>query len=233
MKKVVYFLAMVGLVLNAGEVSVDLFKDISSLQRVGMKMQKAYDHGSLYEVEFKVQSRMGERYISAYITKDKKAIIFDGSGYALENMTPLQIPLDVKAIKEGADFVFGSGKKEYILFTDPECHYCNIFERQWPKIEKDVKLYVYYMPLSQHSEAKKMTYYVLQQKDMQAKAIASIRMSNGDKSYMSKKVTKQELDVFDAKLEKNQAFAQKMGVRGTPALFDFNGNSINWPTLVQ
>lgn len=233
MKKIVYLLAVLGLVLNAGEVSVDLFKDIPSLQRKDMKMQKAYDHGSLYEVEFTLQSRMGTRYISAYITKDKKAIIFDGDAFDLKNMSPIHIPLDVKAIKKGADLVFGSGKKEYILFTDPECHYCNMFERKWPKIEKDVKIYVYYTPLSQHSEAKQMTYYILGQKSMEDKISSSIRMANGDRSYRSAKITKQEKMMFNAKLEKNQAFAQKMGMRGTPSLFDFSGNSVSWPTLVQ
>lgn len=233
MKKIIVSLLVLGWSLSAAEVSIDIFKDIPSLQREGMKMQKAYDHGSLYEVEFAIQSRMGTRYIGAYITKDKKAIVFDGSGFDLEKMKPLNIPLDIESIKKGADLVFGSGKKEYFLFTDPECHYCNVFERKWSQIEKDVKLYVYYMPLSHHLEAQSMSYYILQQKDMRSKAEVSIRMANGDKSYKNAKVTKQERDMFDAKLEKNQAFAQRMGVRGTPALYDFSGNSVSWPSLVQ
>ena len=233
MKKIIVMLITLGAILSAAEVSVDLFKDIKSLQRQGMKMQKAYDHGSLYEVEFAIQSRVGTRYISAYITKDKKAIIFDGSGFNLEDMSALHIPLDVEAIKKGADLIFGSGKKEYFLFTDPECHYCNVFEREWPRIEKDVKIYVYYMPLSHHLEAKAMTYYIMQQKSMEDRADVSIRMANGDKSYKKAKITKQERDMFQAKIEQNQAFAARMGVRGTPSLFDFEGNAVNWPTLVQ
>jgi len=233
MKKIVMIFVALGVILTAGEVSVDTFKDVKSLQREGMKMQKAYDHGSIYEVEFAVQSRRGIQYINAYITKDKKAVIFDGSGFDLKNMAPLQIPLDVEGIKKGADLVFGSGQKEYFLFTDPECHYCNVFEREWPRIEKDVKIYVYYMPLSHHLEAKDMTYYIMQQKSMEEKATTSIRMAQGDKSYKKAKITKQEKDMFNAKLEKNQAFAQRMGVRGTPSLFDFNGIPVNWPTLVQ
>ena len=231
MKKIV-LTALSVLTLFAGEVSVDGFKDLPLSQREGVSIVKAYDHGSIYELELQMISNRGAQYTSAFVTKDKKAIIF-GEAFDTQTMQPLNIPLDVVALKKDADLVFGSGKKEYFLFTDPECHYCNVFERSWPKIEKDVKLYVYYMPLSHHREAKSMTYYIMQQKTQEDKASVSIRMANGDKSYKSIKIDPIQKNIFDAKLLKTSALAQKMGVRGTPSLFDFEGNSVGWPSLVE
>jgi len=218
--------------LFAGEVSVDGFKKLPIVTKMGANITKAYDHGSLYEIEFTMLTPRGMQSTTAYITKDKKAILF-GEAYKLDGMKPLTIPLDVAAIKSGADLVFGSGKKEYFLFTDPECHYCKMFEQSWPRIEKDVKIYVYYMPLSQHYNAKKMTYYIMHQKTNADKASASIRMTNGDRSFESASISKKEMAAFEKKIAKNQAFAQRMGVRGTPSLYDFDGNVVNWQLLVQ
>ncbi len=134
-------------------------------------------------------------------------------------------------IRNNADLVYGSGSKEYIVFTDPECPYCVKFERMWPAIETKVKLYVFFMPLSNHRNATQMSYHVMKQKDQKTKAKAILDMANGDRSFERLSMTQQIHELFAKKIQENQVLANEFGARGTPAVFDNKGNPVSWPDL--
>jgi len=216
--------------LIAGDIDPKPFKSIKMLSAEHISITKAYDHGLIYELNLEITTPRGKQFTRAYVTKDKKVVVL---GEVLNANTGLEIkrPLDMKSIRENADIVYGNGKEEFIVFTDPECPYCVQFEKMWPALSKKVKLYVYFMPLSNHHNATKMSYHIMKQKDQAAKGKAIIDMANGDNSFERLTMTQQISDMFSLKLQANQNLANEFGVRGTPAVFDVKGATVNWSSL--
>lgn len=60
-----------------------------------------------------------------------------------------QLPLDL-AIKN----VIGTGKRQIAVFSDPDCPYCQMFERQVVSQLKDTTVYTFLFPLPIHPNAK-------------------------------------------------------------------------------
>ncbi len=60
-----------------------------------------------------------------------------------------KLPLD-KAIK----IVNGNGSKKLAVFSDPECPYCKLFEKQVVSQLKDTTIYIFLFPLPMHANAK-------------------------------------------------------------------------------
>lgn len=229
-----FYLILLSLSLSliAGDIDPNLFKSIKMLSQPHIKITKAYDHGLVYELSIEVSSPRGTQHTTAYVTKDKKVVLL---GDALDATTGESIkrPLEMNKIREQADIVYGTGTKEYIVFTDPECPYCVKFEKMWPSIESKVKLYVYFMPLSNHRNATQMSYHIMKQKDQKAKAQAIFAMADGDRSFERLTMSQQIHELFGKKIAENQVLANEFGARGTPAVFDTKGAAVSWPTLGQ
>lgn len=216
--------------LFSAEVAPKPFKSIKMLSPEHISITKAYDHGKVYELSLELTTPRGVQYTTAYVTKDKSIVIL-GEVLDANTGTAIKRPLDMKNIRENSDIVYGDGKDEFIVFTDPECPYCVRFEQMWPSLSKKVKLYVYFMPLSNHRNATQMSYYVMNKKDQATKAKAILDMANGDKSFERLSMTQKMQDELGSKIKDNQALANQFGVRGTPAVFDTKGAAVNWSTL--
>lgn len=67
----------------------------------------------------------------------------------LSKIDPKLLPLDL-AIKE----VNGSGKRVLYVFSDPECPYCQMFEKQIASQLTDTTIYTFLFPLPMHPQAK-------------------------------------------------------------------------------
>lgn len=216
--------------LIAGEIDPKQFNTVPMFAQPHIKITKAYDHKKVYELQLEVSTPRGAQTTTVFLTKDKKVVLV---GDAMDASTgePIKRPVDMKAIRANADIVYGNGSKEYIVFTDPECPYCVKFEKMWPAMQKNVKLYVFFMPLSNHRNAVQMSYHVMKQKDQGAKAKAILDMANGDRSYERLTMSQQIHELFGKKIEENKALANDFGVRGTPAVFDVKGENVNWTTL--
>jgi len=228
--KIYIVLMALSLTLFAGDIDPKPFKSLKMFAPKHIKVNKVYDHGLIYEVNLEITSPRGSQFTTAYLTKDKKVVIL-GEAINVQTGEAIKRPLDMKNIRATADIVYGTGKKEYIVFTDPECPYCVKFEKMWPSLSKTATLYVYFMPLSNHRNATQMSYHVMKQKDQAAKAKAILDMANGDKSYERLTMTQNIQDLFAKKIKDNQALANQFGVRGTPAVFDTKGVTINWSSL--
>lgn len=225
---VTLFLALLA---QAAQVDVKAFAKLPMFASPEVKLTRAFDHGSLYEVEFISPSRQGMTRYTAYITKDKKAFIM-GAAFAMNDQSPLKMPLEgIAAMKKGADIKVGSGKEELIVITDPECHYCQIFQKRWKSLMKRYTLYVYLYPLSHHSQAMQMSYYVMHQKSAKAKIDALLKIAKGEKNYILFQPSADEKKRFDTKFQQNMNLGARLGVRGTPSVFDFSGSFINWSSL--
>lgn len=230
--RTLFIISIFGVLLFAKDVSTDSFKKLSMFQNPGVQVEKAYDHGSLYQVIFTSMTPQGPRRFTAFITKDKKTFIM-GEAYDIESKKALKIPLDIAKIKKEADIVYGKGKNPYIVVTDPECRYCQMFQRQWEKIKDKYTLYVFMYPLSNHSQAQQMSFYVMSQKDSAAKAKALIGISQGKTDYLAYKPSEKQQTKFAKKFATNSMIADQLGVRGTPAVFDFEGNFVSWKELTD
>jgi len=226
------FFAFIALTLTllAGDIDPKPFKSIKMLSPEHITIAKAYDHGLIYELSLEIFTQRGIQYTTAYVTKDKKVVVL---GDALDANTgeAIKRPLDMKSIRENADIVYGTGSNELIVFTDPECPYCVKFEKMWPSLSKKVKLYVYFMPLSNHRNATQMSYYVMNKQGQAAKSKAILDMANGDTSFERLSMTQEMHDSLGEKIKENQTLANQFGVRGTPAVFDNKGATVNWSTI--
>jgi thiol:disulfide interchange protein DsbC len=180
--------------LIAGDIDPAEFKSVPMFSQSHIKITKAYDHNKVYELQLEISTPRGAQTTTVFLTKDKKVVLV---GDAMDASTGESIkrPVDMKAIRANADIVYGNGSKEYIVFTDPECPYCVKFEKMWPTMQKNVKLYVFFMPLSNHRNAVQMSYHVMKQKDQETKAKAILDMANGDRNmnYLVKKSKRTKL----------------------------------------
>ncbi len=218
--------------LMAKEVDPAPFKSVPMLAPPHISITSAYDHGTLYELQLEISTSQGPQHTSAFLTKDKKVVLFGEAVDATTGET-IKRPLDMTPIRKSADLVYGTGKEELIVFTDPECSYCVKFERMWPSLEKKVKLYVFFMPLSNHRNAVTMSYHVMKQQGQKAKAKALLELANGDRSFERLSMNQEMHDLFSQKIDSNKALAQEFGVRGTPAVFNTKGENVSWNTLGQ
>ena len=122
------------------------------------------------------------------------------------------IPLD-KALK------IGSGPRQVIEFTDPDCPYCRKVDEFLEK-RTDVTRYVFFFPLRQiHPNAEKKAQYILSQKDRE-KAFREVVTGTLDGKPLPEPTHKNTL------LEGMERVAKSVGVRGTPALW-VDGTAVN------
>ncbi len=250
MKTLMIFLVLT-VSLWAKDVDLAPFKKLKMFSDGRLELERVYDHGSIYQIRFTTMTQQGKRAFEGFITKDKKVMIV-GDSVEIETRTPLSMPMDMAKVKKNADIVYGTGKTELIVITDPECYYCQAFQNRWNEIKDRYKLYVYLYPLGHHEEAKQMSYHVLKQKgdadraqalikiaqDATADRLTAKRMQQGvkgltltSKDYTKTKVSKKELKKFSQKLEDNAVFGDSLGVRGTPAVFDHKGKFVIWSKL--
>lgn len=198
------------------------------LKRAQIKISKAYDAGSLYLLNIKVQGKADE----VYLTKDKKLLI---AGDVIDTSTgmKLSVPADLSTAKGNEAFTYGTGSEEYYLFTDPECPYCKKFESYFPQIADKVKIKVFFYPLDFHKNAKDLSLYIMSKKNDKDKIDAMFAADKDLEDFKNTKHTKAELEKLEAKLAQQMQIAQDLKVQGTPALFDSEGNKVVWVGLLQ
>jgi len=122
------------------------------------------------------------------------------------------IPLD-KALK------IGSGPRQVIEFTDPDCPYCRKVDEILSR-RTDVTRYVFFFPLRQiHPDAEKKAQYILSQKDRE-KAFREVVSGALDGKPVPESGNR------GAMLEEMEQVAKSVGVRGTPALW-IDGTAVN------
>ncbi len=161
MKKIVIALILAGVMvgcakkeegLSTSAVKASITKSIPGLP-ADVAVNKSPVNG-LYEVV------VGRKVF--YVTNDGKYIMFGNliEASTKQNLTEKRttelskidwnkLPLDL-AIKE----VNGNGKRKLAVFSDPECPYCQMFEKQIAPNLKDTTIYTFLFPLPNHPQAK-------------------------------------------------------------------------------
>ncbi len=122
----------------------------------------------------------------------------------------LPLSLAIKRVK-------GNGKRELVVFSDPDCPYCRRLESELSHIN-DVTIYTFVYPIaSLHPNAPQRSAEIWCAKD-RAKAWDQ---------YLLKKIQlnkNTQCDLSD--LEKTQSLAEKLNITGTPTLIFKNGQKV-------
>lgn len=233
--------------LVAKEMDIKPFQKLKMFSDGRLTLERVYDHKSIYQIRFSANTQEGKREFGGYITKDKKMLIV-GDGIYLTDNRPISMPLEVDKMRKNADIVYGTGKTKLIVITDPECYYCQAFQQKWPALKDQYTFYVYLYPLGHHKEATKMSHYVMNQKNdaLKAKALIDIAKdayadrtmmqqgktaSSAKKPYEKVSISPKNQSKFNQKLEENLIVGDRLGVRGTPAVYDFKGEFVIWSKL--
>jgi len=212
----------------ATEVDSKIFNSLPFAKQV--KIQKAVDLGSLYQIKGIYQSQRGSQPVNIFVSKDKKYFIF-GRGFDAQKNTELTISIPLDQYKKDAAFSVGKGKDEYYVFTDPECPFCKRFEKVVPYLEEYATFHFFFFPLSFHPHAESMSRYILSlPKEKRADALYQMQVKN-DESYKKAKYSDEERSKIDKLLAKQKEIANTLGVRGTPTVYYAQGKPVNWTTL--
>lgn len=214
-------------------------KQIGIFKTPNITLDKIVEHKDIYHVGGTNKVVIPEQNIDqivnidAFVTKDLSTVIL-GKAYNSANGEALHIPMDMSSFKDLSVVTVGSGKKEYHLFTDPECPFCQDLELEISKLSKEklqeIKIYVYFYPLERiHPNARMMSYYIMSQKDNGAKYKAMNQvMIEKSTSYKNAKFSVAELEKYKDLIDKQIDVAtKKLNVNGTPTMFDATGKQIN------
>lgn len=231
LKTIFIALTLVTVANAASKISSADIKEIESLrlfQSAQVKVKDGYDADSVYQLNVTVKGKADK----VFLTKDKKYLIA-GDVISTENGQPLEVPVDLTPTVGKEAFTFGKGKDEYVLFTDPECPYCKQFEAYFPQIEDKVKIRVFYFPLDFHKNAKDISLYIMSQKSYEDKVKAMIGTTKDTPAFKNRKISKDELAKLEKQLESQLKVAAELGIRGTPSVFDKEGNKVSWAAMLQ
>ncbi len=158
-----------------------------------------------------------------YVTNDGKYLIFGNvidvaskksiTEQRMQELSRLdwsKLPLEL-AIKE----VNGNGSRKIAVFSDPDCPYCQMFEKQVVPNLKDTTIYTFMFPLPMHKNAKSDAIKIWCSKDRSSTWTAWMR----DKKPLP---TDTSCDISE--LEKVIKFGQETAqIDGTPAIVLENG----------
>ena len=231
LKSIFIALVFVSFANAATKISQNEIKEIEALklfQGAQVTVNQGYDAGSLYVLNVTVRGNADK----VYLTKDKKYLI-SGDVLSTDSGQPLEVPVDIALTKEKEAFTFGTGKDEYVLFTDPECPYCKKFESYFEQIEDKVKIRVFFFPLQSHANAKDISLYIMSQKSYEDKKKAMTTTTKDTPAFVNRKIDAKDLEKLEASLAEQMIVANKLGIRGTPSVFDTKGNKVSWVEMLQ
>lgn len=236
MKKVIGLIALISLMLSsviAKEVFLkqdvlDRIQNIEIVKKGGFKVIKGKTVGSLYAIK---ATNPRSPDLTLFVTKDFETIVI-GAGFNKQGQR-VEFLTNMKQYKDKAIWTVGNGSKDYYVFTDPECPYCQTFEKNLVNLKSDVKLHFFLFPLSFHKNAKSMSKYIISQKESTGKAKAMQEIAKGSKAFLEARYSDAENRKLEKRIEENINLSKKLGVSGTPMVFDDGGRKINWPTLLS
>ena len=198
-------------------------EQLPMIKSIGATVNNITLVNGIYHIKAQVKGKNGG-LIEGFVTPDFKTLMV-GKAYNLQTGKEIVIPfdIDVKALKSVAAYKIGTGKKEYFVFTDPECPYCRRLEKNIHKLKSDITLYTILFPLSFHKNAISMSRYILSQKDDKAKAAAMKGIAHKSDVYKNAKYSDIERARYDIIIKKSIAIVNELGIDGTPTIISAKG----------
>ncbi|MBW6487550.1 thioredoxin fold domain-containing protein [Sulfurimonas sp.] len=230
--KTVTTLSLLACVALSANTELEKIKKLKMFASPNIKIVGMQENKSTYQIKAIVNNRGQNSSFEAFITKDLEEIII-GKGFDAKTQTQLKVSIDMKEHLSKAAYSVGDGKEEYLLFTDPECPYCQKLEKLLPSLAKHAKFHVFLYPLSFHKNAKQMSYHILSQNSLGKKQEAMHQIANGSDNYKTSKFSVKEMADLDKQLQEQMQVASLLGVSGTPAVFNTDGQDVQWVSLLQ
>ena len=214
----------------------EIQKNSLILNKSTITVKEGLDKDSVYFLKLETKTKRGVKLMKAFVDK-KTAAVYMGQGYDKDGKV-LSFPKDISLIKEGISFSYGKGKKDLYIVTDPECPYCIKFEKASKGKLDEYRVHVILYPLPYHKKAPAMVEWIMQGKDdiEKQKRFEAVMV---DKSQKYKTLIIDEKKPFIAvestkrMIEKSKKAMNELEVRGTPAVFDANFNSVSWGSLIK
>ena len=209
-----------------GEVDKNLIDKIEKLpvfDRLGAKVTDVIDLEDLYAVKAEKDGKLQ----TVFVSKQLKHLIV-GNAIDTHTTEQVKVPVDISSLDEVVAFTYGNGDKEFYLFTDPECPYCNQLDEYLPKLNKDdVKIKMIFYPLPNHKNAKSMSLHVLKQENNESKEKTYFELEK--KKYPTKNASDESKKLLDNGI----TLGNKIGIRGTPTFVNSKGEMLNWVEFLQ
>jgi thiol:disulfide interchange protein DsbC len=176
----------------------------------------------VYHIKAMAITPRGNQPIEAFIDK-KNGNTYIGGGYD-KSGKKLSFPVDKKTVEDGVAFTSGAGVKEIYVMTDPECPFCQRFEKEMgDKLEKGYKVNTVIYPLSFHHRAKPMLQWILRGKTDKDKADRFSAVTSGKADWAK------ELGFKHSNYDpRDQAAVNKYMEEYKPYLDVVSGKDKNW-----
>ena len=229
--KMLFILALAKSFMFGAEVSNESLSNLRAFKDIGAKVNAKQLIGKNLDLYLVKGIDKEGRAFSVITDKDGKYLILTNNVFDVKKQAAIKIPANVAQLKGKELFTFGTGKKEYYVFTDPECPYCHKFEASWEKLKDKVKFKVFFFNLDFHKNANAMSRWILSGKTDEEKAARLSAVGKGNTQYKDLKLSSEEIAKFDKILQDSKQLGMNIGVQGTPAVFDSQGNSVNWTTI--
>jgi thiol:disulfide interchange protein DsbC len=197
-------------------------------------IEEVKEDESLYVYKALVPTRRGvDQPIVFYVTKDLRRIIF---GEAFDQSgQKITIATDMSGLEKEAAWQWGTGKEKYYVFTDPECPFCQKMEKAFSDPSAGT-YYFFLYPLSFHPNAVDMSIYILSQEDAKKGGghEAAIAIAQGkDYKVALSKIDPKKREAYRARINANTELGTKLGVSGTPSIFNVQGKHVDWTRVVR
>jgi len=233
MKKILLSISV--LTLISSNLFADLKSDIQSMKIFKdnhIKVKEVQDKGSIYALEL---INIKGDLLNASLTKDKKVLLLS-QGVDTKTMKSVKVDKDISILTKFSNMTYGTGKYELIVFTDPECPFCQKFSKLLLSLDKSkFKIHFFFLPLvSLHPNSVAEIKYILDSKTNEEKwkKYESIRLGTFDKNLISKYNKLKNKKITD-KMVISVKLAQKMGISSTPTMLDLKGTMLDWNNLPQ
>ncbi len=231
--KAISFIILANTLIFAKTLSNEDLSKLDTFTKINAKVTSSVliaKNMELYLVEGK--DNKGQAF-NVVIDKDGKYLFLTNKVINTKTQTQVSIPIDISILKGKELFTYGTGKREINVFTDPECPYCHKFEASWEKIKQDVKINVFLFNLDFHKNANAMSRWILSAKTKEEKAKRLSDIGKGSTEYKKAKFTNDEINKLNKLINESKALGTKLGVKGTPSIYDMQGKSINWTSLIK
>jgi len=187
---------------------------------------KGIEKDDLYVIT--LYNKKGEQNI--FVTKNLKYTIL---GMVINNKTkrPIEVNYpaapfhgDKQVVKDGVLFSFGKGSKDLYIVTDPECPFCQKFEKYAKNshFADKYRIHIIFLPLPFHKHSKAMIYYILSANTQAQKAKRFHETLTGDMKWRDFKPTQAQKAKIDKEIAKSLKAAEELQAKGTPSFYDEN-----------
>ena len=231
---------------DSSNVSLEKFKKIKAFNDKNFQLLKAQKlSGGEYLVHGIARGRKGFVGIDILVSSDLKHMSI-GRTVDTETNKHVQLqlsPKDIEAVKKFkekyilpsfekdkkiAPVVYGNGKTEFFLFTDPDCPFCKRLEKQFRNrgLKKQFKIYVFPIHLNIRGHQLKTVEYILSKpRDKRREAMSDLMVGN-KKDFNNFKSTPKTKKIVDDWVKKVGSLENYYNIRGTPSIIDQYGADV-------